>query len=153
MAKKDETKPVDTFAELKKKAKKLKVDFDKATTEAELNILVSAAEAAATAQKEKQDGEAGKVGATTPSDREDVKDAQNKADEADKPAEVTPAGDTVIQTVITRNKEKHHLVVTPKGDVQIKNHFGVVTANFAGSDDQTANINEGKRHLENLSRF
>lgn len=143
------------FAELKKKAKKLKVDFDKDTTEAELGILVSTAEAAAGAQQEKKDGEtgSGQVGATTPSDREDVKEAQEKADSTNKAPEVTPAGDTVVQTVVTRNKEKHNLVVTDKGDVQIKNHFGVVTANFDSKDSQVDNIADGKRHLENLSRF
>lgn len=144
---------------LQNKAKKLKIDFAGLPVE-ELQILISAAEAAATAQKEKT-GDVGaapevagsSVTSAPVSDRVDVQEAQAKADAANEPSPVTPAGDTVIQSVVTKNKEKHNLVLTPKGEVKIKTVHGVVLHEFNASDKQQENISEGKRHMENLSRF
>ncbi len=145
--------------ELRKQAKKLGIDFDAATPEGELKMLVDAAEAASAAQKE----EGAKAAATpegvqsekpdTSSEKPEVKDEKPQ----DPPsANVEPeepvqdeAGDNVIKTYTSRNGSKFILVDNTDGeekDIFIKNQAGVKIGRFESVDD-------GNRYLENLSRL
>ncbi len=133
----------DSLKALRKEAKKLKVDFEAETTEAELQILVDAAKAAAGAQAQKA-AETGSAPAqtapagSTPSPQEpEVKEG------GEQPA---AKGEQIIQTLTTRNKEKFELVQTKDGVVLRNLPARQVLAEFA-------TVDEGKHHLENLSRF
>lgn len=129
--------------DLRKQAKKLKVEFDAETTEAELKILVDAAEAAKTAQEQKAgevvaDTIGGEVAQVTPVVSESV-----VKDEAP----VEGAKEQLIQTFVNRQKEAFQLVQTKEGKIVLKKHTtGAVLAVFK-------TVDEGKHHLENLSRF
>lgn len=134
----------ETFALLKKEAKKLKIDFDRQTTLPELQVLVDAAKSAATAQAEKvaADGQGFATSAPAPDRRTET--SEEPVPQA--PAPVTdPAGDRVINTHKTRGGDIH-ILAERKGHYVVKNQFGVVNAEFA-------NIAEAQHHMENLSRF
>lgn len=123
------------FAALKKEAKKLGVEFDKETPQAELQILVDAAKGAAQAQVEK----ANENQTPPPTGTEEAKILQVEAPVVD------PSGDVIIQKHKTRGGEIHILAQRGSGYV-VKNPAGVVTSTF---DD----LNAAKHHMENLSRF
>lgn len=135
----------DSLKALRKEAKKLKVDFEPETTEAELQILVDAANAAngAQAAKAAETGKAPEQSApagSTPSPQEpEVKEGGDESQPAAK-------GEQIIQTLTTRNKEKFELVQTKDGVVLRNLPARQVLAEFA-------TVDEGKHHLENLSRF
>lgn len=130
------------FAELKKKAKKLKIDFDKSTTVDELQILVDAAESAAQAQTEKAAADA----AAGAADSAPAPTGTEEQPMSQAPAVVTdPQGDRIINTHITRGGDQH-ILVQRGGRFVVKNQFGVVNATFDG-------LAEAQHHMENLSRF
>lgn len=141
----------DQFATLKKDAKKLKIDFDKNTTQEELQVLVDAANAAATAQEEKAAAD-GKGFATSQPNNGAPDNAPAPTGTEDTPvpqappvAPADPQGDRFISKHTTRGGDVHNLVQRGNAFV-VKDKFGVVSANFATLD-------EGKHHMENLSRF
>ena len=152
-----EEQAVVALKKLQKKAKKLKVDFDKYTTVQELEIMVSAAEQAKAAQ-EASKAELPPTPPVSESAPAPFKSGdQVHADEAKAMsmaggavAPVTPEGDTVVLTHTTKQKELYKLVTTPAGECVAKNRFGVVVAEFGNKENS---ISEGKRYMENLSRF
>lgn len=158
------------MAELQKKAKKLKITFDATTPVDELKMLVTAGEAAAKAQK---DAKTPTPPAPTPAapaaDISDTKvppvvvpvlsdpPANTPAPDApdntpgEEPVGSLPEKDEVLQSLTTKNKETFHLVRTAAtkkvpSQVQLKTKFGQVVANFDSPE-------QGKAHLENMSRF
>lgn len=135
----------ETFALLKKDAKKLKIDFDKDTTLAELQVLVDAAKSAAQAQADKE-AEGATGFATSSPNNVPAKTGTEEAPVSQAPAVVTdPTGDRVLNQHKTRGGDLHILAERGNGYV-IKNQHGIVNATF----DVLA---DAQHYMENLSRF
>lgn len=128
--------------DLRKRAKKLKVEFEKDATEAELTILVEAAEAAEKAQAEK----AGEV-VSTPISGEVASTPAPVDSKVEEHEPVEGAKEQVMLTFHNKQKVAYQVIQTVKGTFELRLHTtSQVLAVFKTLDD-------AKHHVENLSRF
>jgi hypothetical protein len=132
--------------ELRVKAKELGVDFDKDTTEAELSILVSSAEAAAKARAEA----AGDVPPAPSAELTGPEIASTGTEEVPAPQGEAQAFDGSGGEVLSTHKSFSLVRFDAKGKTPesfaLRNDVGQVLATFASRE-------EGMKHMENLTRF
>jgi len=149
-----------SLKDLQKRAKKLGIEFDKDSTEAELKVLVEAGEAAAKAREDKADknaGEADKPG--TPEDRMKDEPPVNPepkvgsvSDAKHEEIEGGTGKEELVQTLKTKQGHVFSLVISPDGDVQLTKVPNIFVQSFGPVSDPKS-LEAGKKHMENLSRF
>ncbi len=141
------------LADLRKRAKKLKIDFDKESTAEELKVLVEAGEAAAQARKEEAD-----KGGTIESRTQDpkIKNPEAKVGAVSEGDPVVVEGgngkEEVVATLKTKTGHIFRLIISPEGEVELRKTPNILVQSF-GPVTEPNSLEAGKKHLENLSRF